>query len=248
MKLGDDTRVPESACLECPLDCAREVSENGGAQQSGSGDFTICITCGHLMVWDDNMEPRQLTDAEIKQVAGDKRIRAVQHARGKMKEREMKFAVIKPAEQLVQPVTAEEPHDAFIHAGLNRLRTDHSVALRPSPNVDLGYPDSPSSGKRAGVGIFVAQDSMFVDPMQQSYFAIGRTLFAGNAVAYGVDNVGKTVDIPIDDVRPEWFRSANLVELAIREGRIDRPRRTSPTGQLVWQWPDRRPPLGEGEP
>jgi len=138
----------------------------------------------------------------------------------------MRCAVIKPAEKIVVPVEARAPHDACTHAGLKRVA--HAIARRPDETC-------------AGFGIFVAKNSMFVDPMQQQFFAIGRKLFAGNAVAYGLGEFGTTVDVPIDVIRPEWFQSANYVELAIRDGRIDRPQRVI-RGQIVWQWPDRQPP------
>ena len=45
------------------------------------GDITLCIRCGHVMAFDEGLRFRQLNDEEIKDVAGDPRIIAVQKAR-----------------------------------------------------------------------------------------------------------------------------------------------------------------------
>jgi hypothetical protein len=45
-------------------------------------DITICLYCGHVMAFDKRLKFRELTDDEIKLVADDKRILAIQKARG----------------------------------------------------------------------------------------------------------------------------------------------------------------------
>ena len=47
------------------------------------GDFTICLACGHLMGFREDLTLRDLTSIEMLKVAGDKRILAVQRARGR---------------------------------------------------------------------------------------------------------------------------------------------------------------------
>jgi hypothetical protein len=47
------------------------------------GDITICMKCGHIMVFEDN-RPRNPTNAEMRIIAGNRRIIAVQKARGKI--------------------------------------------------------------------------------------------------------------------------------------------------------------------
>jgi hypothetical protein len=46
-----------------------------------SGDITICLYCGHLMAFDDQLSFRGLTDEEMKSIAGDPRVLAIQKAR-----------------------------------------------------------------------------------------------------------------------------------------------------------------------
>jgi hypothetical protein len=38
------------------------------------GCITICFSCGHVMVFDDNLKFRELTDEEVIEVAGDPRL------------------------------------------------------------------------------------------------------------------------------------------------------------------------------
>jgi hypothetical protein len=76
------TSLPESACLGCGtlLDTATSLFEDA---IPNDGDVTICIKCGHIMVFENN-RPRNPTDVEMKDIAGNPRILAVQKARGKI--------------------------------------------------------------------------------------------------------------------------------------------------------------------
>jgi hypothetical protein len=78
--LGGSVKVPMSACLGCSkrMDGASAVDHRGAP---APGHFTICIGCGHLMAFGDDMRLRNLTDAEMIEVAGDPRVIAVQRAR-----------------------------------------------------------------------------------------------------------------------------------------------------------------------
>jgi hypothetical protein len=80
MKIGDNTRMVLSACTACGKLCdgATGVGCDGGP---GPGDWTICFYCGHLMAFADDLTLRNLSDAEMVEVAGDPRIIAVQRAR-----------------------------------------------------------------------------------------------------------------------------------------------------------------------
>jgi len=75
-------------CLGCGkfVDAATGVF---GATTPEPGDVTVCLYCGHLMVFREFRGRLQLdnpTDKEIHAIAGDKRILAVQRTRGKIKE------------------------------------------------------------------------------------------------------------------------------------------------------------------
>jgi hypothetical protein len=81
--LGPDIATPVSNCLGCGtmLDCANGM--NGG--EPSPGDFTVCLTCGHLMAFADDLSIRPLTHAEMIEAAGNESILAIQSARGKLK-------------------------------------------------------------------------------------------------------------------------------------------------------------------
>lgn len=67
------TRVPVSRCLDCGerLDHAMDTD---GDDKPMPGDATICIHCGHIMAFADDLTLRQLTNDEMQQVAGDARV------------------------------------------------------------------------------------------------------------------------------------------------------------------------------
>lgn len=75
-----ETLVPESICLDCGkrLDCATRLR---GADAPVPGDVTICLNCGHIMVFADDMTLRNPTDAEIVAIAGNREVVAVQKVR-----------------------------------------------------------------------------------------------------------------------------------------------------------------------
>ncbi len=72
-------KVPAYNCLGCgsTLDAATDPLGDG---TPASGDMTICLYCGHLMAFGDDLALRELTGAEMIEVAGDKKILAIQAA------------------------------------------------------------------------------------------------------------------------------------------------------------------------
>jgi hypothetical protein len=56
-------------------------SEAAGNSTPGPGDITLCIYCGHIMAFADDLTLRELTNEEIYEVAGDERILKIQRAR-----------------------------------------------------------------------------------------------------------------------------------------------------------------------
>jgi len=85
MKLGNNHEVPPSACTNCGelLDMATGVTEdlNDDPMPGVRECFTICIRCGHIMTFAEDLTLRDLTDEEALAVAGDKRMLAIQRAR-----------------------------------------------------------------------------------------------------------------------------------------------------------------------
>jgi hypothetical protein len=78
--VGRGVKMPMSACLDCgkELNGATAVDHRGAP---ASGSISICVYCGHLMAFGDDLRLRPLTDAEMIGIAGDPSVLAVQRAR-----------------------------------------------------------------------------------------------------------------------------------------------------------------------
>jgi hypothetical protein len=65
-----DYRVPEATCLNCKgaMDAATPA---GAGRAPAPNDVAICAYCGHLQAYGDDMQFRELKDAEIVECAGD---------------------------------------------------------------------------------------------------------------------------------------------------------------------------------
>jgi len=59
------TRLPEAECLRCrkKVDAASGVADDGAVPEPG--DVTICIFCGYLMTFADDLSFRELTEEDI---------------------------------------------------------------------------------------------------------------------------------------------------------------------------------------
>jgi hypothetical protein len=92
-KVQRDARLTPSPCTNCGkvLDAANAVKESLSKRRRvvmpSPGDITVCISCGHVMAFDDDLKLRDLTAAEIAKIAGDRRLLAIQWARGKVKDK-----------------------------------------------------------------------------------------------------------------------------------------------------------------
>jgi hypothetical protein len=87
MRLGDSHEMPEMRCTNC----GKTVTHAAGINTDVCpvpGDGSICIDCGHLMIWNENLELRNPTDKEILDFAGDPRLIAAQRARKLAQEEE----------------------------------------------------------------------------------------------------------------------------------------------------------------
>lgn len=82
--IASSQRLPDCHCLGCGrlVDAAACVDDE--TLVPSSGDVTVCLYCGHLMAYDGARRLRALTPAEQIAVAGDRRILAIQRARGKL--------------------------------------------------------------------------------------------------------------------------------------------------------------------
>jgi hypothetical protein len=78
--VGTGVRVPLSACLECgyAVDAASCIGKDATPKPGG---ITLCMACGHVMAFGDDLRLRSLTDAEMLAAAGNRTLLAVQAAR-----------------------------------------------------------------------------------------------------------------------------------------------------------------------
>jgi hypothetical protein len=81
MKIGKPNRMPPSACTACgtKLNGATGIATDGAPSP---GDITVCLSCGHVMAYADDLTLRDLTDAEMVEIAGDPRLVAFNKVRG----------------------------------------------------------------------------------------------------------------------------------------------------------------------
>lgn len=82
--LGETSHTPQTACTNCGriVDSATGVSTNN---QPNPGDAAVCVGCGHIMAYAEDRTLRELTDDEIKEVAGNPEILLLQRALGAAK-------------------------------------------------------------------------------------------------------------------------------------------------------------------
>lgn len=136
----------------------------------------------------------------------------------------MNFTIIEPAETRIRMADVREPWELYPQLGLNS-GVDHGVVVH-------------------GIGIIVGEFSMFVPPEDQRYFVIGRHLYGGNAILYGFDEHGETIDI-LDALSRVVMPAVVFISLAgIREaiaaGQIDRPI-MAVNDVKMWEWPNASP-------
>ena len=132
----------------------------------------------------------------------------------------MRYAIINPAKQTLRAIDASSFDVALDVAELVKSEVDHSMVTRQ-------------------IGIVVYEYGLYVPPDQQHYFALGRRLYAGNALLYGCDQAGETIDLTACP-EPTFFKSAADVEAAISTGKIERPI-VALNDEVIWKWPDPQP-------
>jgi len=138
----------------------------------------------------------------------------------------VRFATIEPAESRWELVEADELTDLYERLGLTG-DVDHT---------SLASPHAMPSG--VGISLVVREFSMFDPPEEQRFFAIGRTLCAGNAVLYGYDRHGESVDL--EEMPVILFMTLAGVEDAIARDQINRPY-LAVNGEKLWEWPQPSP-------
>lgn len=74
MFIGQSEKIVQSACLKCgyKIDGSAGIGCEGKPK---AGDVSICIKCGNIAVFDDNLYVRKPTDIEQKALDSDKFIK-----------------------------------------------------------------------------------------------------------------------------------------------------------------------------
>lgn len=75
-------RMKPDNCLGCGKLVDAATSFADPAAKPSPGDITICLDCGHVMAFADDLKLRSLTDQELIEIAADPEILALQRARG----------------------------------------------------------------------------------------------------------------------------------------------------------------------
>ena len=70
MRLSKRRRMPKIECMGCGkgLDAVSAVDSNN---RPSPGDFSMCIYCGHVMIYCDDGTLRKPTESELVDIAGD---------------------------------------------------------------------------------------------------------------------------------------------------------------------------------
>lgn len=76
-----NARMPECKCLNCKREMDAVTSTDPGEPLPKSGDITICLRCGYVMAFRDDMTFRALTLVELQEVSTDPRVQCVQAIR-----------------------------------------------------------------------------------------------------------------------------------------------------------------------
>lgn len=79
MKIGEAKNVVGSSCINCGKfnDAATAVGNDAKPKPC---DVALCYYCGHIMAYGDDLKLRELTGAEMIQIAGDPRVVAASAA------------------------------------------------------------------------------------------------------------------------------------------------------------------------
>jgi hypothetical protein len=80
-------RMPVSICISCgkPNDSFTAVSDRY-SKRPKSGDISICLYCGHVAIYSDDLTLRELTSDEIREIAGHPLLLRAQKVSAKYRE------------------------------------------------------------------------------------------------------------------------------------------------------------------
>jgi hypothetical protein len=74
-----DTKVPPSPCCNCGK--IQGAAANIDGHYPHAGAYSLCLDCGHIMVFDDALRLRNPTEQEMSKIAGDRNLIEMQKFR-----------------------------------------------------------------------------------------------------------------------------------------------------------------------
>ena len=75
-------RIRENKCLSCNHSMDGAASPEDENKMPEDGDISICIRCGHVAVFDKDLNFRELTDECMVEIAGYSALLAAQKVKG----------------------------------------------------------------------------------------------------------------------------------------------------------------------
>lgn len=74
--IGASHKVKSNSCLGCGhhMDMAAQVA---GDEKPRPGDVTLCIRCGHVMIFDADLSFRNMNEAEQREIEQDPQVQKV---------------------------------------------------------------------------------------------------------------------------------------------------------------------------
>jgi hypothetical protein len=131
----------------------------------------------------------------------------------------MQFQIIDSDKASVRSFKCATLNEAMVAAG-----------LEPG-HVDFG-------GVCEGISLVVFEFGLYMPKEKVRFFSIGKSLYVGNAVLFGHDQSGETIDLP-SPPPVMFYRDHSAVERSIARGEIDRPQ-IAVNGAVLWRWPEPR--------
>lgn len=134
-----------------------------------------------------------------------------------MAEKLITFAIVRAADKAVETVRYADVWQAVEQAGLKKGEVDFGSLANHNAAI-------------------IVYEFGLREPDKHKHFSIGPALYAGNAVLFGVDDHGETVDLK-GVPYCVFYDTLQDIEFAIATGRILRPE-IRVNGMLISAWPN----------
>lgn len=80
-----ETEMPGTSCPSCSK--RLEVATGIGVAKPKPGNVTVCLYCGHVLVFGEGLTLREPTSKEMHQIAGNKEVLAMVEIAGRVRNR-----------------------------------------------------------------------------------------------------------------------------------------------------------------